>query len=74
MNDPAVTPSVLAYRIADACRVLGIGRTSLYALIADGLIEARHCRGRTLVPAASLSAFLASLPPAPIRKRGVSAA
>ena len=57
----------LAYGIQDACRALGIGRTYLYALIAEGRIEARACGGRTLIPADSLRAFLASLPAARIR-------
>ena len=61
--------ALLAYGIPDACRALGIGRTRLYALIAEGRIEARACGGRTLIPADSLRAFLANLPPAAIRKK-----
>ena len=59
-----ISPTILAYGIAEACAALGIGRTRLYALIAEGRIEARACGGRTLIPADSLRAFLASLPPA----------
>ena len=69
MNDYTALQAALAYGIQDACRVLGIGRTRLYALIAEGKIEARACGGRTLIPAKSLRAFLASLPSAPIRKK-----
>ena len=47
-------PEPLAYSIADACRVSGIGRTKLYALQKTGQLEARHIGGRTLIPAASL--------------------
>ena len=61
------TPTILAYPIKDACAAVGIGRTKLYALISAGQLEARQCGGRTLIPADSLRAFLASLPPAPIR-------
>ncbi len=57
----------LAYRIDDACRALGLGKTTLYALIGEGLIEARICGGRTLVLGESLRQFLASLPKAEIR-------
>jgi excisionase family DNA binding protein len=64
-NSP--TKAALAYGIADAARALGIGRSSLYRLIAGGQLEARALGGRTVVPAASLHAFLAALPPAPIR-------
>lgn len=63
------TTNVLAFGIKDACEVSGVGRTKLYGLIADGLIEARQCGGRTLIPADSLRAFLERLPPAPIRAK-----
>ena len=64
--------NILAYPINGACVALGIGRTKLYAWIAEGKIEARACGGRTLIPAGSLRAFLASLPEAPIRKGPMS--
>lgn len=57
----------LTYTIAGACSVSGLGRTTLYARIAEGKIEARQCGGRTLIPADSLQQFLGSLPLAPIR-------
>lgn len=63
------TTAVLAYGIPEACIVLSIGRTRLYALIAAGHIEARQCGGRTLIPVESLRAFVANLPSAPIRKK-----
>lgn len=66
---PAATDGILAFTVQDACRVVGIGKTKLYSLIGDGRIEARQCCGRTLIPAESLRAFLANLPPAPIRSR-----
>lgn len=65
MNNPEQQP--LAYRVADACRAIGVGRTRLYELIAAGKIEARSCGGRTLIPASSLREFLDGLPHAPIR-------
>ena len=40
----------LAYRIADACHVLGVGRTSLYDLIKSGELRSIKIAGRTLVP------------------------
>ena len=60
---------ILAYPVADLRRVAGIGRTKTYELIAEGKIEARQCGGRTLIPAASLRAYLDGLPPAPVRRR-----
>lgn len=58
---------VLAHTIADATKVSGLGRTTLYEAIGAGKIEARKAGGRTLIPADSLRAFLASLPAADIR-------
>lgn len=65
--DHATREAALAYGIAEACRVSGLGRTLIYRLIAQGKIEARACGGRTLIPADSLRSFLASLPAAQIR-------
>jgi excisionase family DNA binding protein len=58
---------VIAHTIADAVKASGIGRTSLYELIGAGKIEARKAGNRTLIPAESLRAYIASLPPADIR-------
>ena len=65
--DHTTREAALAYGIADACRVSGLGRTLIYRLIAEGKIEARACGGRTLIPAASLRGFLSALPAAQIR-------
>ena len=62
-------PPILAYGIPAACAASGLGRTRIYALIAEGKLEARACGGRTLIPAESLQVFLANLPPAPIRRK-----
>jgi excisionase family DNA binding protein len=39
-----------ARRINDACRALGIGRTTIYKLAGEGKIKLVHVLGRTLVP------------------------
>lgn len=44
----------LAYSVADAARVTGLGRTTLYALMADGTLPSRKIGKRRLIPAASL--------------------
>lgn len=51
-------PEPLAYSIAEACRVTSIGRTRLYALIAEGRLEARKIGRRTLITASSLRALI----------------
>jgi excisionase family DNA binding protein len=57
---------IIAHTIADAAKVSGLGRTSLYELIGAGKIEARKAGNRTLIPAASLRAYIDSLPRANI--------
>lgn len=66
--------AILTYGVREACAASGLGRTRLYALIAEGKIEARQCGGRTLIPAESLRTFLANLPAAPIRKTNAARA
>jgi excisionase family DNA binding protein len=57
----------IAHSIADAVRVSGIGRTTLYELIGAGKLDARKVGNRTLIPADSLRSYIARLPPADIR-------
>ncbi len=58
---------VLAHTIADAGRITGLGRTTLYEEIGAGKIEARKAGGRTLILAESLRNYIAGLPAADIR-------
>jgi excisionase family DNA binding protein len=57
---------VLAHTIADATRVSGLGRTTIYEAIGTGKLEAVKAGNRTLIVAASLRSFIASLPAANI--------
>lgn len=50
----------LTVRIREACHMTGIGRSKLYELIQAGEIEVIKVGTMTLVPVASLEAFLAS--------------
>jgi excisionase family DNA binding protein len=43
-----------AYRIDEACHCLGIGRTSLYALVKSGELKLIKIAGRSLVPASEI--------------------
>ena len=65
---------VIAHTIADAVKISGIGRTTLYELIAAKKIDARKAGNRTLIPAESLRAYIAGLPKADIRTGQRSAA
>ena len=51
-------PSPITVRIKDACRMTGIGRSKLYLLIAEGAIETIKVGSMTLIPVASLEAFI----------------
>ncbi len=52
----------LAVSIAEAVRMVGLGRTSLYAAIAAGKLKTRKSGRRTLVETAALRQFLETLP------------
>jgi excisionase family DNA binding protein len=48
----------LAYSIQEACDLLSIGRTTLYALIGRGDLTVLKVGRRTLIPTKSLDAFI----------------
>lgn len=50
----------LAFTIAEACHAVGIGRSKLYELIGQGRVETRKIGSRTIIPAESLQALVAS--------------
>jgi excisionase family DNA binding protein len=52
----------LVLGVKDAAAFIGLSRSRLYELIADQQIEARKLGCRTVVPIASLKAFVANAP------------
>ena len=54
----------LCFSPADAARALGIGRSTLFGLLARGEIKARKLGTRTLISAAELNRYVESLPEA----------
>lgn len=52
----------IAYRVAEASKAVGLSRSRIYELIADGTLEARKIGGATVIPAASLRALVADAP------------
>lgn len=48
----------LAYSIREACDASSLGRTTIYALIGAGQLQAVRVGGRTVIPAASLRALV----------------
>ena len=55
-----IEPLVLG--VKDAATFVGLSKSRLYELIGDGTIEARKLGARTVVPVASLRAFVANAP------------
>lgn len=53
---PVMEPLVV--RIPDACRMIGVGRSKLYELLAAGEIEAVKIGARRLILLASLRGFV----------------
>jgi excisionase family DNA binding protein len=51
----------ITVRVPDACRMLGIGRSKLYELIAEGEIPTLKLGSATLLPVAGIRAFVARL-------------
>jgi excisionase family DNA binding protein len=51
----------LAYSIQEACGLLSIGRTTIYALIGQGELAVLKIGRRTLISAKSLDAFIQSI-------------
>lgn len=58
MDEHAHAPAKLAYSIPEACRASSLSRTSIYAHISAGRLKAVHIGRRTVIPAASLRAFV----------------
>lgn len=52
----------LAISIAEAVRMVGLGRTSLYAAIAAGKLTTKKAGRRTLIETTALRRFIDTLP------------
>ncbi len=48
--------------IAEATRIIGIGRSTLYSVIKEGRLPVRKLGKRTLILRADLERFIATLP------------
>lgn len=60
---PAPTAAFrLAYRVEDAAELIGVGRTTIYALIKDGQITTRKLGRLTLIRHNELEKLLDALP------------
>ncbi len=59
-NHANVAPPI-AVSIDAASKMIGLGRTSFYKLLASGEIKSVRCGGRVLVPVAQLNALIERL-------------
>lgn len=50
--------NIYAYRVNDACQLIGIGRSSLYKLIGKGKLKSITIAGRTLIPRTEIEALV----------------
>ncbi|GJD95217.1 helix-turn-helix domain-containing protein [Methylobacterium iners] len=60
-GDLRASTEKLAYTITEAIHATGLGRTTIYALVAEKKLRTIKVGARTLIPADSLRGFLASL-------------
>lgn len=67
-NNPGVDASSshragrkMFYRPKEAREVLGIGTTTLYALMKQGKLQRRKIGGATVIPASSIEAYAAEI-------------
>jgi excisionase family DNA binding protein len=67
MVDPDFSPQTISVSITDACKLIGAGRSIVYELIGKQHIHAVKLGRRTLIPVASLQAYIAGLPTAKIK-------
>jgi excisionase family DNA binding protein len=51
MQPKAETTEPLAYRVAQFCKLIGLGKTAFYERVKDGRIRTIRIGGRRLVPA-----------------------
>lgn len=61
---PMLVPDKIAHSPTEAAKALGIGRSTLFALLAQGKLSASKLGTRTLITTEELHRYLASLPKA----------
>jgi len=58
-REPVRPNEPLAYRVNEFCQVVGLGRTTVYALIAEGKLSTIKIGGRRLIPREAALALIA---------------
>ncbi len=62
----------LSHRIEDAARVIGVSRSTLFAIVAEGRLPARKIGRATVILHSDLQAFVEAAPLADATKRAQS--
>lgn len=70
-KSPTINPDIrtsfsgdTAYTILEACKLLNIGRSTLYSELNHGNIKAKRCGTRRLILASEINRYLHTLPEA----------
>jgi excisionase family DNA binding protein len=58
-REPVRPNEPLAYRVNEFCRVVGLGRTKVYALMGEGKLATIKIGGRRLIPREAALALIA---------------
>ena len=61
-GDPVTVTGPIPLSVIAVAKKLGIGRTTVYAMLRDGTLSAVKLRARTLILASEVDALLARLP------------
>lgn len=59
MHPAKSDPPKIGYSIREACQATSLGRSTIYARIADKTLRAVRVGGRTIIPAQELHALIA---------------
>jgi len=73
MSNQQVVP-VLAYRVNEVCKMLGLSVSKIYDLVAKNELKALNLGGRTVITAAELQRFLDAAQPITLNRASSKAA
>ena len=54
----------LAYTVAEACQATGLGRSTIFELLAAGRLKRKKIGSKTIIPRSSLEALIQEAPDA----------
>jgi excisionase family DNA binding protein len=60
MSDPDLVPTML--NVLEAAKIAGVGRSSIYAAMANGSLNAKKLGRRTIITSQALQEFIGGLP------------